>query len=455
MEDQTLNSGETPSVETQDLPADFANRIATRIIFTNERERDPEAALEKIADMLLRNLGRKNRVHYFADTLEILEDDPETTRNAGLCIVSVVLDRQDDPRYEKFVDDILDSMIEDHMKEAKPPHELEYRRKHFSAYARILGEAFISMMDINSELYDVIGHVFSELIRKEMEREKALKENTEGQTRRISLSKDDSGSGKTGKKLFDDTVDFIHSRGEQRSGTLQQQNPNEYISVLADRMRSTRRYVIQDILNSQALSRRKEAEKELGERLAGAEDIVMARGNFLKGVNLYWLEKQYNFKYMAVEKVRVTIQVVAIIVGIIHFLIGYMGLFGMHWWEGLVITAVMYLFARFFASRQYFQRFFPEDVSKELEIVVGAFTPTLRKMSRDQLELFLNHQVREPQNLSYITILPEFIKYVFAVMPDRNNILVEREELAELLQNVEVSIARTIRIASPGVILGI
>ena len=158
---------------------------------------------------------------------------------------------------------------------------------------------------------------------------------------------------------------------------------------------------------------------------------------------------------MAVEKVRVTIQVLAIIVGIVHFLIGYMGLFGMHWWEGLVITVVMYLFARFFASRQYFQRFFPEDVSKELEIVVGAFTPTLRKMSRDQLELFLNHQVREPQNLSFITILPEFIKYVFAVMPDRNNILVEREELAELLQNVEMGIARTIRTASPGVILGI
>ena len=35
-----------------------------------------------------------------------------------------------------------------------------------------------------------------------------------------------------------------------------------------------------------------------------AEEIILARDGFRKGVNLYWLEKQYNFKFLAVEKVR-------------------------------------------------------------------------------------------------------------------------------------------------------
>jgi hypothetical protein len=205
MEQQGQQRHGRPTID-HELPSDFANRIATKVIFTNERERDPEAALEKIADMLFRNLSRATRIHYFTDTLEILENDPETSRFAGLCIVSIVLDRQEDPRYDKFLGDILDRMIQDHMEEAKPPYQLEYRRKHFSAYSRILGEVFIAMMNINSELYEVISHVFSLLIRKEMEIEQAAKDHRDGHTRRINLGGGERGGSKLGKKLFDDTV---------------------------------------------------------------------------------------------------------------------------------------------------------------------------------------------------------------------------------------------------------
>ncbi len=88
-------------------------------------------------------------------------------------------------------------------------------------------------------------------------------------------------------------------------------------------------------------------------------------------------------------------------------------------------------------------------------MVVGSFTPTLRKMSRDQIDAFMNRQVRDPANLRIVTILPEFIKYIFAVMPDRRNVLIQREELGEVLQNVEVDIARLIRTAPPGAVIGL
>lgn len=448
MEHQTRQSGPAAHID-RELPPDFAQRIATKVIFTNERERDPEAALSKVATMLLRNLGRPTRVRLFLDVVEHLENDGETLRFAGLCFVAIVMDRQEDPRYEKFLNDIMDACIQDHQREAKPPFQVEYRRRHFSAYARILGDAFIAMMQINSELYDVVSHVFTMLIRKEMEQEAARKDMRDAEGRRIMLTREEEAARKVGKKLFDDLVDYVHDRGEQRTGTLQQQNPNEFISILADRLRGTRRYVIQDILNQQALDRRKEAEKELSERLAGAEEIILAKDAFRRAIRLYWTEKQYNFKYMAVEKVRVTVQVLAVIVGIVYFLVGYLGLFGMRWWEGVIITAVMYVFARVFGSRQYFRRFFPDDVTKELEVVVGSFTATFRKMSKDQLDAFMHRQVREPENLPYLTMLPEFVRYVFAVMPDRQNVVLEREELAEIMQNMEMDIARVLRTTSP------
>ncbi len=449
MEQQTPPSATAAQIE-RDLPPDFAARIATKVVFTNERERDPEAAMEKTAELLLRNLSRPTRVHYVVDVLEVLENDPETLRYAGLALVSLVLDRQEDPRYEKFVDDLVERMITDHHRGAKASHQVEYRRRHFSAYARILGDAFSAMMQVNSELYEVVSHYFTLLIRKEMALEHRQQEEAKTGGRRVQLRRDEEDEVKVGKKLFDDLVDYVHDRGEQRSGTLQQQNPNEYISILADRLRGTRRYVIQDILNQQALDRRKEAEKELGERLAGAEEIILARDAFRRAIGLYWTEKQYNFKYLAVEKVRVTVQVLAMVVGVLHFLAGYLGLFGMEWWEGLMVTVAMYAFARVFCSRQYFQRFFPDDVTKELEVLVGSFTPTLRKMSREQFEPFIHHQVRDPRIAGHVTILPEFVRYVFAVMPDRTNVVLEREELAEILQDLEVEIARVLRTTSPG-----
>lgn len=444
--EQQFPGGAGPLIP-ESLPPDFARRLAQKVVFTVERERDQDEALDKVASTFLRNLGKPERARQFAEMIDALLENEETARYAGLSWVSIVLHREDDPKYNQLVSTILDSMIQDHQQITKPNFQLEYRRKTFSYFARNLGDAFIAMMEIKSELYEVASSIYSDLIRKEVAQENAEKERRTS-SRRISLGERDDQKPKTGKKLFDDVVDYVHARGELRPDTLSQQNPNEFIAILADRMRGTRRYVIQDIMGKQALEKRKEVEKELSERLASAEEIIHAKEGFKKALDLFWAEKRYNIKYMSVEKVRVTLQVITVVMGVLWFLAAYLGLWGFQWYEGLAVAAGMYLFARFSASRQAFKNFFPNDVSKDLEVVLGTVTPTLRKMSKVQMDAFMIRQIKDPANLSLLPILPEFFKYIFAVMPDRKNAILTAEEMKELLENIELDIARVIRTAT-------
>ena len=437
------------SILPDDLPADFARRLAQKVVFTVERERDQDAALDKVAGMYLRNLSKPERARLFIEVIEALLENEETARYAGLSWVAITLHRDSDPAYVQLVGQIVDAMILDHQQIAKPNIQLEYRRKTFSYYAKNLGDSFIAMMGIKAELYEVVGAIYSNVIRKEVALETASKERRSSSSRRITLGdRDEAQRPKTGKKLFDDAVDYVHARGELRPDTLSQQNPNEFMAILADRMRGTRRYVIQDIMAKQALEKRKEVEKEISERLASAEEIIHAREAFRRSLDLFWTEKRYNIRYLSVEKVRVTLQVMAVVMGVLWFLATYLSLGTSQWYEGVAVVAGMYLFARFSASRQAFRNFFPHDVSKDLELVLGTLTPTLRKMSKEQMDAFMIRQIKDPQNMSLLPVLPEFFKYVFAVMPDRKNAILTGDQIQELLENVELDIARVIRTAT-------
>jgi hypothetical protein len=443
METGPTGAARAQAASNSGLPDDFPQRIATKIVVTTERERDPDVALQKIAVLVMRNLAVQERHPYFIEAMEKLLEDDEAQRYASLTYTALSLNPETHPRHEHFLNEVLDCMVDDHMNVAKPPITLEGSRKTFSAYARHLGEVFINMIDMNSDLYETISYLFSTVIRKEMAIEQEVQREGREGGRRVTLATRDAP--KAAKKLFDETVDYIHARGEFHSDSLNQQNPNEFMGLLADRMRGTRRYVIQDIINKQALAKKKEVEKELSERLANAEDVILAKDSFKKALNLFWTEKLYNFKYLSVEKVRVTVQVIAIIVGVGYFLMGYLGLYSFMWWEGLIVAAAMYIYARFLCSRRAFRKFFPDDVSKELEVVVGSFTPTIRRMSKDQMDAFLVRQVRDPANLELLPILSEFVKYVFAVMPDRKSAIIALEELSEIMENIELDIARTVR----------
>ncbi len=444
METGTNLEQETPAV-SKPVPGDFANRMATKIAVTIERERDPEVALQKIGDLIMRNLSPTDRIPFFIDILEIFLDNEEAQRYAGLSYASIALNPNNDSRSEKFLSELLDLVVDQHNNMVRPPYTMENRRKKYSALARHLGDVFVSLIEINSDLYEVIGQIYSSVIRKEMAIESAGKDSREGARRQLMVRKNQP---KAGKKLFDEVVDYIQARGDFRSESLNSQNPNEFMVILADRIRGTPRYVIQDIMNRQAIDRRREMEKDLSERLANAEEIIMARDSFKKALNLFWTEKLYNFKYLSVEKVRVTVQVTGIIIGVVFFLAGYLGLAGMKWWEGLLVAAGMYLYARFMCSRRAFNRFFPDDVSKELEVTVGSFTPTVRKMSKDQLDAFLIRQVKDSDNIELLPMVPEFLKYIFAVMPDRKNAVIALDELSEIMENLELDISRTMRQAA-------
>lgn len=431
------------SLNAKPLPDDFHQRIATKLVLIVERERDSEIVLQKLASTILRNLHQEGRIPLFYRAMEFMLKDPESHRYASLSYTSLVVDLEHSAEQADFLNHVINLAVDDHIYIRQPEHQLDYNRKKFSGVARHLGEVFISMIDLNSDLYEIISTIFSMIIRQEMVLEQADKE-VKDSSRRISTSKSEE-EAKAAKKLFDEIVDYIHARGEFRSESLNQQNPNEFMSVLADRMRGTRRYVMQDIQNRQALLKKKEVEKELSERLAGAEEIILAKDSFKKALHLFWTEKLYNFKYLSVEKVRVTLQVAGIMIGIVYFLAGYLNVYGLKWWEGLIILGGMYIASRFLCSRRAFNRFFPNDVSKELEVVVGSFTPTLRRMSKDQTDAFMIRQVRDSGNIELLPLLPEFVKYVYAVMPERKSAIIALEELAEIMENLELDIARAIR----------
>jgi hypothetical protein len=42
-------------------------------------------------------------------------------------------------------------------------------------------------------------------------------------------------------------------------------------------------------------------------------------------------------------------------------------------------------------------------------------------------------------------MIPEYVKYLFAIMPDRKNMVITMDELSELVENAEIEIAKAVR----------
>ena len=105
----------------------------------------------------------------------------------------------------------------------------------------------------------------------------------------------------------------------------------------------------------------------------------------------------------------------------------------------------MIIFTRFVATRKNFQNFYPVDVSKELEQYSTQFITVFRKMSMEQMEHFLVRQIKVKKNRNYLMLIPEFVKYLFSIMPDRKNMFITMDELSELVENAEIEIAKTVR----------
>ncbi|PCI23904.1 MAG: hypothetical protein COB67_12350 [SAR324 cluster bacterium] len=425
------------------IPKDFAARVAIRITAINERELDDVVAAERVADLIHRNMSDPEMYPYFLEIIDTLLDNDETRKYAATTWTALLWHADEHPEYRDFVESLILMVVNGHIQQDRPPWENQASGKSFSSYAYLVGETFIQMMRLNSDLYEILTDLFSMIIRLEMSRDLERKE-AEGKQKKniVGKKKKQEGVAGSSKKLYDDIVDYVSSRGDFRSDTLNQKNPNEYILVLADRMRSTRRYIIQDIMNRYALEKKKKLEKELKEREASAEEVIGIGTAFNHGLYLFWVEKRYNFKYLAVEKVRITLEVLGMLMGVFIVGMGYLGAGAVSIGEGIIVCGMMIAFVKFFCSRQFFLPFYPQDVTADLEKDVGIYTPVFRKMSKMQMNAFLNKHMRNSENTLLLHLMPEYVKYIFSVMPDRKDLLMTSDDINEFIEHLELNISK-------------
>ena len=429
---------ETQETEGEEIPENFAGQIARDVMVLFQKQMDPELAAVEASSYLWKNAGTPEKVSYFVDATELwLESGTSGDKFAALSWNGLVTQSVNNQDYDTFLRMMIVAMLDGYYSLQKP--DIEYKEKRYSTYTSIIANTFIRMVELNPASEAGASEIFTILVHSEMDLEA-----------RSAAEEDETGSSTIPtdmQKLFDEMIDYLADRGMFKSNPMagEEANPNEHIEVLCERLRGTRRYVMQEVINERALEKRKKLEMELENQLASAEEIVMVAPQFTEGMAFFVQEKRYNFKYLAVEKIRMTLQLLGSITGAVYFLLGFMGVWGVHWIDGMVVCLVMLVFVRIAASRKQFQFFYPTDISKELEDCSTAFLNVMRNMSQEQLEQFLVRQIKLERNQKYLGMVPEFMKYLYAIMPDRKSMVITVDELSELVENSEIEVAKQLR----------
>lgn len=429
---------ETQETAGEEIPENFAGQIARDVMVLFQKQMDPEVAAVEASSYLWKNAGTPEKVSYFVDATELwLESGTSGDKFAALSWNGLVTQSVNNQDYDTFLRMMIVAILDGYYSLQKP--DIEYKEKRYSTYTSIIANTFIRMVELNPASEAGASEIFTILVHSEMDLEA-----------RSAAEEDETGSSTIPtdmQKLFDEMIDYLADRGMFKSNPMagEEANPNEHIEVLCERLRGTRRYVMQEVINERALEKRKKLEMELENQLASAEEIVMVAPQFTEGMAFFVQEKRYNFKYLAVEKIRMTLQLLGSITGAVYFLLGFMGVWGVHWIDGMVVCLVMLVFVRIVASRKQFQFFYPTDISKELEDCSTAFLNVMRNMSQEQLEQFLVRQIKLERNQKYLGMVPEFMKYLYAIMPDRKSMVITVDELSELVENSEIEVAKQLR----------
>ena len=429
---------ETQETAGEEIPENFAGQIARDVMVLFQKQMDPEVAAVEASSYLWKNAGTPEKVSYFVDATELwLESGTSGDKFAALSWNGLVTQSVNNQDYDTFLRMMIVAILDGYYSLQKP--DIEYKEKRYSTYTSIIANTFIRMVELNPASEAGASEIFTILVHSEMDLEA-----------RSAAEEDETGSSTIPtdmQKLYDEMIDYLHERGMFKSNPMagEEANPNEHIEVLCERLRGTRRYVMQEVINERALEKRKKLEMELENQLASAEEIVMVAPQFTEGMAFFVQEKRYNFKYLAVEKIRMTLQLLGSITGAVYFLLGFMGVWGVHWIDGMVVCLVMLIFVRIAASRKQFQYFYPTDISKELEDCSTAFLNVMRNMSQEQLEQFLVRQIKLERNQKYLGMVPEFMKYLYAIMPDRKSMVITVDELSELVENSEIEVAKQLR----------
>ena len=422
----------------EEVSEELAGQIARDVMVLFQKQMDPEAAAVDASSYLWENAGTPEKVSYFVDATELwLESGATGDKFAALSWIGLVTQSVNNQDYDTFLRMMIVAILDGYYSLQKP--DIDYKEKKYSSYTSIISNTFIRMIELNPASEAGASEIFSILVNCEMALE-ASSQAEEEETGSRTIPTDM-------KKLYDEMIDYLADRGTFKADPMsgEEENPNEHIEILCEKLRGTRRNVMQEVINERALEKRKKLEMELENQLASAEEIVMVSPQFTDGIAFFVQEKRFNFKYLAVEKIRMTLQLLGSITGAVYFLLGFMGVWGVHWIDGIVVCLVMLVFVRIAASRAQFQYFYPVDISKELEECATAFLNVMRSMSQEQLEQFLVRQIKLERNQKYLAMVPEFMKYLYAIMPDRKSMVITVDELSELVENSEIEVAKQLR----------
>jgi len=422
-------------VENQE---NLASQIARDVMVIFQKQLDQEIASKESSSYILKNAGTREKASHFVDATELwIDSGPTADKFAALSWIGLVDQSTENQEYEKFLRMMVESILDGYYNLEKP--DIEFKEKSYSSYTSIIGNTFIRMVDLNPANESKASEIYSILVHDEMV--------MEGESQAHEEEKGHSIIPTDMQKLYDEMIDFLSDRSLFKADPMSgdEGNPNEHIEVLCERLRSARRYVMQEVINERALEKKKKMEIELENQLASAEEIVMVSPYFTEGVAFFVQEKRYNFKYLAIEKIRITLQLLGSITGAIYFLLGFLEVWGIQWLDGLVVCLLMMVFVRLIASRKQFKFFYPDDISKELEERCTAFLNVMRNMSHEQLENFIIRQIKLEENQKYLTMVPEFMKYLYAIMPDRKSMMITVDELSELVENSEIEVAKQLR----------
>jgi len=401
---------ETEVTVDEDVPENFAAQIARDLMVIFQKQMDLDTASAQAAAYIWKNTGTTGKVGYFIDATEMwLETQSAGDKYAALSWLAIANLSANNEDYDTLLHMMINSIVKGYYNLEKP--DIEYKGKKYSTYTSIISNIFIRMLELNPTNGEIASNIFSIFIRNEMEL--SAKSTAEEKETGSSIIPTDM------QDLYDDVISYISDRGifkpSPMSGT--EENPNEHIQNLCERLRSTRRYVMQEVINERALEKRKQLELDLKNQLA----------------------------YLSVEKVRMTLQLLGSITGAVYFLLGFMGYLGVHWVDGFVVCLVMLALVRILLSRKQLKLFYPTDISKELEESSTAFINVMRNMSQEQMEHFMVRQIKLEHNQKYLTMVPEYVKYLYAIIPDRKSMMISVDELSELVENSEIEVAKQLR----------
>jgi len=437
-----MGSEKVPTIQfDKNKPNQFVNQVASKIIFIFERELEKNIALENVAKLIHTNFNNKETLPSFFQLLDRFHESESEQSYLSLSWSALVLKDDREETYLKLIKMILNQAIEGHQKQDKKAFKVKETGVFYSGYAFSLGELFISLKNQDENFMNNVKNHYTYLIEEEMtlEHKEILKDAR--LSNKSQRKKKKSKTAMQGKKLFDDILDYIVQRGHYKSESLNQKNPKAYIQVLSDQLRDIRRNTTQRMMGHFASEKKKALHKALQSKTATAEEIISATNPFKSGLQHFREAKLYNYRYMKTEKIRLIAQIGPIVAGLVYLGSGLMEIIVISYFEATIVSSLMVI-SKVLCSKKLFKRFYPEDVVLKLEEDIECLTQVFKKTSYQQMTPFLVRQVKENENKKFLNFLPEYLRYIFSVIPDKNKIQMTQQDFSRCLNFLQSSIRK-------------